>query len=319
MRWTQVAKRRIPRDGSINLGFRAIEGAPINYPRGVHPVVAAGTVRSNGPRRRRRTRRSLGLRRHQDFPQGTNESGIDAGLLRLGIGTDGTARYTAAMDDGKLEAMRDPDHDEPVPAYLEIKATIECPPRSDGYRPIADPVFVWGRTLGMPPLAEYRLVLAAARRLDSGHLQLERVREGIATAPPMGSPAGRWRLHEVVGDAELTIIALDKSLDIILKKLTGSARVSQPIPAIIRSKQPLMGRLRDHYEHIEERALGKIRGKNDRQAEGAWELSSLFSERKFTDGIDSLGIDEEATALCLASRSYLLGAWSQLVERARQG
>src|SRR5262249_25458362 len=42
--------------------------------------------------------------------------------------------------------------------------------------------------------------------------------------------------------------------------------------------------LRDHYAHIEERALGMVKGKPDPRAEEAWLLDALLVERKFTDG-----------------------------------
>jgi hypothetical protein len=198
-----------------------------------------------------------------------------------------------------------------------ITATIECPSRDDGYKPICDPIWVWGRILGFPSLEEYRMLSSAARRLDSGHLQIERVREGIATMPPLESPAGRWRMHEVIGDAELGIIALDKALDIIINKLPGSFRVKLPIPQLVRAKWPLVGRLRDHYSHIDERALGKVWGKASPEAEKAWAFAALFEDRELTDGTESLSIDNEATELCVAARGYLVAAWQQLVERGR--
>jgi hypothetical protein len=161
------------------------------------------------------------------------------------------------------------------------------------------------------------MLWSAARRLDSGHLQIERVREGIATMPPPGSPAGRWRMHEVIGDAELGIIALDKALDVIVDKLTGNFRVELPVPRLVRAKRPLVGRLRDHYSHIDERALGQVWGTASPEADQAWEFAALFEGRKLTDGTESLSIDDEATELCVAARGYLVAAWQQLVERGR--
>ena len=75
--------------------------------------------------------------------------------------------------------------------------------------------------LGRPPGEQWRLVLSAARRLDAGHQQIERVREGVDSMPAMGSPAGRRRLYEVLGDAEMAIIAINRALD-IAASLTGA-------------------------------------------------------------------------------------------------
>jgi hypothetical protein len=74
--------------------------------------------------------------------------------------------------------------------------------RADGYRPICDAFWSWGYLLGFRPIEEVRLLMAGARRLDSGHLQVERVRSGIEHMAPEGSIAFREDLHEIVGDAE---------------------------------------------------------------------------------------------------------------------
>jgi hypothetical protein len=196
-------------------------------------------------------------------------------------------------------------------------AKIEQPPRSDGYRPICDPLWAWGTLLGLPSAEEYRLVWSAARRLDSGHRQIERVREGIETLPPHGSIAGRQAMHEIIGDAELAVMALDKTLDIVVDKLTGLCRVTRPIPTLILQKRPLLERMRDHYSHIDERAFGRVKGKLNPAAEEAWEFPALFVDRKLTDGTDSLGVDGEATELCIAARDHLVASWKQLVQRGR--
>lgn len=120
-------------------------------------------------------------------------------------------------------------------AQLRSSAVIQGQARSDGYRPVCDTLWVWGTLLGFPSLEEYRLILSAARRLDSGHRQIERVREGIATSPPEGSIAAREAMHEIIGDAELAVIALDKALDIIVS-LSGRYQLTRSMPALVLQK-----------------------------------------------------------------------------------
>jgi hypothetical protein len=199
-----------------------------------------------------------------------------------------------------------------VPA---AEARIEQPARSDGYRPITDPLWVWGRILGVPSDEAWRLFWSAARRLDTGHRQVERIREALEDLPPVESPAGRQAAQEVIGDAEAAIWALDKALDIAVS-IPGRFRVAGALPKIIEEKRPLVQALRDHYSHIDERALGKVKKKADPTAEDAFEYAAIFTRREFTDGTDSLGIDEEATDLCIATRDYLIGAWTRLTGEA---
>jgi hypothetical protein len=195
------------------------------------------------------------------------------------------------------------------------EARIEQPARPDGYRPITDPLWVWGRILGVPSDEAWRLFWSAARRLDTGHRQVERVREAIEVLPPTESPAGRQAVQEVIGDAESAIWALDKALDIAVG-IPGRFRVAGALPKIIGEKRPLIQALRDHYSHIDERALGKVKEKADPTAEDAFEYAAIFTRHEFTDGTDSLGIDEEATDLCIATRDYLVGAWTRLTGEA---
>lgn len=61
---------------------------------------------------------------------------------------------------------------------------------------------------------QLRLVWSAGRRLDAGHLQLERICTSIANMPPDGSMARGEAVHAAIGEVELMVIALSKALDI---------------------------------------------------------------------------------------------------------
>jgi hypothetical protein len=208
----------------------------------------------------------------------------------------------------------------PRPVEIEIKGKVQQQPRSDGYRPISDPQWVWGQILGVPSEETWRTFWSAVRRLDTGHRQVERIREAIEELPPLGSPAGRQAAHEVLGDAELAIWALDKALDIAVA-VQGRYRIEGPFPRIIGERRPLVAALRDHYSHIDERALGMIQEEVDPTAEEAFEFAAIIGRREFSNGRETLGIDQEATDLCIATRDYLVRAWGQVtaeVHRKRQ-
>jgi hypothetical protein len=211
--------------------------------------------------------------------------------------------------------MSEQEPEAPKPVQIEIKGKVQQPSRPDGYRPITDPQWVWGQMLGVPSEEAWRTFWSAARRLDTGHRQVERIREAIEGLPPLGSPAGRQAAHEVIGDAEMAIWAIDKALDIAVA-IQGRYRIEGPFPTIIEAKRPLVAALRDHYSHIDERAYGKVKEKADPTAEEAFEFTAIISHREFTNGTDSLGIDQEATDLCIGTRDYLVRAWTQIVGAA---
>jgi hypothetical protein len=170
--------------------------------------------------------------------------------------------------------------------------------------------------LGFPPREQTLLLWSGARRLDGGHLQIERVRTGIMDAPPEGSIAAGEAMHEIIADAELAVISLDKAVDIVVS-LCGRYQLQLTVPAVVTAKRQLIADLRDHYAHIDERALGKVDRKVTPKADEAWEFAALFVDHKLTDGRESLGIDDEATELCIAARDYLRDTWAELVRRAR--
>jgi hypothetical protein len=218
--------------------------------------------------------------------------------------------------------VNDTDPSTPQLVHLTGHARIESPPREDGYRPICDPLWVWAALAGAPSRTESRVGHTPARRLDAGHLQIERVRDGInrlqSGTPPLGSPAGRAVMHEVIGDAELAIIALDAAITIAVS-LTGRYRVTAGLPALVGRKQTLVRNLRDHYSHVKERALGYVPEDRDVRFEDAFNFDALINDREYTEGADSLGIDAEATELIVATRDYLVRVWTELVARAARG
>lgn len=208
----------------------------------------------------------------------------------------------------------DPDAPRQVVDLGSVHLKIEQPARPDGYRPISDPIWVWGSMVGFPGGGSYKLFGSAARRLDTGHQQIERVRAGLTEMPALGSIPARQRMHEIIGDAEMGVWAIDKAVAIALS-LRKHFSIERPIPEFVLEKQPLVRRLRDHYSHIDERALGLVWRKPDATAEEAFEFGALIEERVFTDGRDSLDIDKETTELCIQTRDYLIGAWTDLTAR----
>ena len=158
-------------------------------------------------------------------------------------------------------------------------------------------------------------MLAAARRLDTAHRQLQRVREGIADAGT-GSPFARRRLLDVMGDAEMAMIALNKAIT-IASTLSGKYRTGAAMPQLVQDRAAFVTRMRDHYEHIEDRAIGRTkRGLDEQEAARAFEFATLVRDRLFSDGDESLSVDGEATALIIAVRDYLVACWDELIARA---
>lgn|GEM_PF-5135188 len=100
----------------------------------------------------------------------------------------------------------------------ELHADLRAAPRPDGYRPIAEMLWVWTAFAGPPADEAWRYVLSTARRLDTAHRQLERVREAVDDASSMvagatgTSPASREPLFAALGETELFLVGLYRAL-----------------------------------------------------------------------------------------------------------
>jgi hypothetical protein len=184
----------------------------------------------------------------------------------------------------------------------------------DGYRPICNAFWASVTIIGLPARPETRSLLSVARHADAAHVQLERARARIEALPPAGNAAGRAATHELIGEAELAIVALANSLDLATRISRREPHLAA-LPDIITRKRRRVRHLRDHYGRIDTRALELIRNNPDLDWEAAFRLDPLITSRTYSDGKRGLGIDGECSELLAATRSYLEQAWVALVSR----
>lgn len=203
----------------------------------------------------------------------------------------------------------------------EVHMDLRAAPRPDGYRPITEMLWVWPTFAGPPSDAAWRYVLSIARRLDTAHRQLERLRTATDYASRLlrgatgTDPASREAAFAASGEAELFVIGLYRALRMAadLKELfTLTAQRPPDLGQRIRDVKEL----RDAFEHIDDRAFQRRRRKHDAAALTVFEFQPfLFRQRKLRYHQSSLGIDAEATELMIATRDYVVQAWIELCSR----
>jgi hypothetical protein len=183
---------------------------------------------------------------------------------------------------------------------------------------------LWGGIVGYPRDDEnFWYVISCARRLDTAHRQLERVREGldlIAEARARGRSKADWIDDRIaiLGDVELAMVALFRALD-QGARLENSldVKLRHPFPKRLSDRLGAIKELRNAYEHIDHRALGKLSRQaptGNRRAHAAF--SHAGEELEVTRTIRyrrwSLGIDAPATGLCVALRRWLRLTWLEI-------
>ncbi|MBX3444884.1 MAG: hypothetical protein KF774_20960 [Planctomyces sp.] len=182
------------------------------------------------------------------------------------------------------------------------------PPTASGYVPLSPVLWTW-LALGAkgPAPARTLYILAAARRLDTANLLLatiEQHREDLKQNA-LTSPALRRAMFELIGAVELAVVALARALTMV-RGAAEAIGASTPVPQMIVESAPAIRAIRDAYEHIEERALGKVRNKQDPATLTIFEYNELIDQDRITYGIHQLDLATEVPELLHQARAFLI-------------
>lgn len=202
----------------------------------------------------------------------------------------------------------------PDALMLELEAIDEQMAVSfdDGYKTITNTVWTWLAIGADRSEEDARFLLAAARRLDACYRMISLVRlklrelENIRDAIPQ-----RNLVYEIVGLVEMAVIAMNRALS-MASQLGAHLTLSVPLPTPIAAKLPALKKIRDAYEHIEDRARGLVHGKPHPDALSIFNLERLFREQVVVYGSNELNLQGEATDLLVSARHYLKVAANEL-------
>jgi hypothetical protein len=179
-------------------------------------------------------------------------------------------------------------------------------PGDDGYAPLTNTIWTWmtiGVTSGTETLTRY--LLAAARRLDTAHRGFQRIRHNLDTFESEGpGPHTRRAIFEIVGDIETTVISLSRAIDMAMQVGSLTA-ITAPVPASLRAVAPGLTKIRNAYEHIEDRAQGNVnRRPSPQEALTIFDWNSLFEDDAITYADERLELSD-VPGLLLATRAFL--------------
>lgn len=176
-------------------------------------------------------------------------------------------------------------------------------PETDGYRPITNTIWTW---LRLPPPLDARLfryLLASARRLDATHVLFAQITL-IMNNMSGNYIARRSQFFRALSTAEILVVALGRTID-LLDGLRENFSVHIPLPTTLDSKKQCIRELRNAFEHIDDRALGQVRGRPHPDALTIFDQQSFIQEGKLTYGQHSLQIAHEVIKMLLDARQYI--------------
>ena len=182
---------------------------------------------------------------------------------------------------------------------------------ADGYAPVTNTIWSW---LAIPPHEDDRTfvnyLLAAGRRLDKAHAHCTSALR-VLTDPPEGMGVkAREARFDALGDAESMCVALSRAV-----RMIGRARdtvSAQPaVPREISAIEDAILAIRDAFEHIDERAVGKARRENSADAMSVFDQSDFFTSGVLRYAGRSLDLRQEAVPAMIAGRQFIIEAASR--------
>lgn len=225
---------------------------------------------------------------------------VYARSLRLGESDNGARVHIRPGDNIAFEAGA-------VVAELDAIDAREDATES-GYVPLAGVLSAWfhiGSEDWAPEVVRYSL--AAARRLDMANELLVdafALEEEVDAEPRMPGPQVRRRLYKVLGCVELAVISLGRGIAMVLE-FPSKFGISCEKSETLRSAQQALTAIRNAYEHIEDRALGTIRGTPSEDALTIFDYERLLREDVVVYGAHALDLSAEVPILLAEAREAL--------------
>ena len=111
-------------------------------------------------------------------------------------------------------------------------------------------------------------------------------------------------MFALIGAVEMAIVALGRVVDMMMNARDAIA-CSIEIPEIVSSSSKALKKIRNAYEHIDDRALGKgAWGKPDPQALTIFDQTQLIAHDRILYGHDSLDLSDEVPRILAATREF---------------
>ncbi len=146
-----------------------------------------------------------------------------------------------------------------------------------GYAPVANTIWTWYSIMG-EQVGFFVYLFALARRLDAAHAAWElamQERDKAGNEQGIGRRIGFFR---ALSEAEVAIIALHRGMN-MLARSNSVFSLGLEVPDSLKMLEPVVKEMRDAFEHIDERAQGKINQRGQMDAEAL----TIFNQPDFIE------------------------------------
>ena len=177
----------------------------------------------------------------------------------------------------------------------------------DGYTLIANTVWAW---VHIPPSqgdAFFNYMFAAARRLDQAHALWIHALNGLSVSPDEPFIHARARIFEALGRTESMCNALSRAIAMV-NDAPSKLGVGTPVPDGLTNIQGALTAIRDAFEHINERAMGKARSESQAEALSIFDQRDLATKGVVTYAGYTLNLQTEILPTLLTARKFICDA-----------
>ena len=257
----------------------------------------------------------------------TGEVGADDSLIAVRVvpnGRDGNTVFGRTInadeeDDGNGIELRSDEKLVFRPGDIEISLD-DVDNRSlqlqTGYKPIANTIWTWFQAFGWPREDLFRYLFATSRRLDTAHALCCAAAQACRTPEDEPFVKSRARWFQAFGYAELACIALNRGISMAVE-CPNKFRIEIKPPKHIEDMLPTSKAIRDAFEHIDERAIGKIRQKDDSESLSLFSQPDLVSEGVIRYKDHSLCLGKEAIGALILARQFVFSIAAKAAGRVR--
>jgi hypothetical protein len=247
----------------------------------------------------------------------TPEAGANDALIGVRVvpaGRQGKTVFGRTLND------REPDSGEPIRFYPYAGESIHfasgsvqirlldidraSKPAPDGYAKVSNTIWTW-LTFGEPPDPNlFRYLFAACRRLDAAHTLCLDVLSALTDRPEPFILA-RNRMFGALASAELMSVALARGID-MLQALPGQFSIQTVVPEAATRIASALHEIRNAFEHIEDRAIGNVRGRPHPDALSIFDQRRLVSSGILTYASHALDLHHDVLPALVELRRFVV-------------
>ena len=162
-------------------------------------------------------------------------------------------------------------------SFSSDEIDAKSPKGLGGYAPIANTIWTWYSIAG-EKVGFFLYLFALARRLDAAHALWELAIQERDKAKASDGMERRLVFFRALSEAEVAIIALHRAMD-MLQRLEEVFLLEIQFPSNLERLEVVVREMRHAFEHIDERAQGRINQAGRMDAEAL----TIFDQPDFLD------------------------------------